>query len=249
MTERIHYHNHTAEASLWMENEIKKALEKYEIIELNVNTELFMRLGKAQILNSVNAKFNDKKTGEYFVLENYDSNSPEQGNKKLQWLVKIIKDLECRAFLKFGSVAAGTKERKEGAIKDTDTSNLKKSNKKEVNISFFINASAESIENAFTNELWIKMWSMNGIKEDKTVQFDNVIIKNIQKDKTLNMEFKLKIWEDFTPVKIIFIKSGNDTKVTIALDEININDEEGVIEIWKQRIFGAVCNLLRASIK
>lgn len=257
MAEQKHFHNHSAEASEWMHEKITELLkEKYEIVELKVDCELFMRLGKAQIINVVTARFNEKKTGKYFALEGYESDNKtydKEDCKTKRWLINNIKDLEYKAFLKFGSVAASTK-----SVNDTHpnqplerkTEDLETSNTKTLETSFYVNTKQEMITTAFLSEVWIKMWVLGGTVENGLVKFDNVEIKDIQSsDKELTLKFKLKKWKCFTDVKILFMSSGQNLKVTIVHNDVDINDEDGVKRIWEERIFGVICKMQNCCIK
>ncbi|ORD94669.1 hypothetical protein ECANGB1_226 [Enterospora canceri] len=231
-----------------MREEVLKLLSGYEVVDIDVHTELFMRMNKAQIINNVRTKYTDRKSGEFHELD-YDSFSTVYENKKTKWLVNRIKDLECRAFLKFAPVAMDTTESRTGVIqKVTENRNVTKMT--EMEMSLFVNASESNMIRAFSDDGLIGMWSMGGNSGNGLIEIGNGKLEDISVGgNQVKMKFRLSDWKEHSDVVAEFRRAGESTKVELSFSRVPISEEEGVRCFWKERVIGMICRIFNCVIR
>ncbi|KAL6121840.1 hypothetical protein NUSPORA_01183 [Nucleospora cyclopteri] len=239
--------------SWWVKEKLEEILSIMgaQIIYLEVEGYLLVKAGRAQIINNVNLKYIDKKTGKSISLENYSSSNKLYENSETKWITNQIKDLECRAFLKFGSVASGTAQKEyteASSIKIAEPEVISKTS--DLTMTLFINTSIENMKAFLTEEKFVRMWILNGSYKQDCIKFDNVIFKDMQVEKSeIKLDFKLDKWKTFVKSKITLTKSGSDTKIVVVQKDIPIEEVDGIKEQWRRRVFTTICNLFNCYIK
>lgn len=236
--------------SNWMKQEIESFLRNYEILTLNVHTELFVRNTKAQILNSINIKYNDPSAGKSIIV-NYDSDDVVYSDSNNKKIINYIKDLECRAFLKFGPEATSQQNAKP-ELKDPTPikqSYQKTSNTKNVTLRLFVTATPDQIKLGFTNPQFIILWTGTSNLTTNGFKFENVEIENIESIGILKMKFKLLDWSNLIDVIINFTVADDVTRLDIDFKNVPILAEDGIKLQWKHRIIGMICKIFNCCIK